>query len=211
MQTPTSGPVQPPARGRRAEYAEATRRAILDAARQELAEHGYVATRVDAVAARARVAPATVYAVSGGKAALLRAWVDAWLASPDLRPAYRAVAQEQDARAVLPLSASLVGAHQERWHDVIRVLREAAPHDPAARTLLARGTADFRAALRVVAARLDQLGALRPDVGVDEAVDVLWFHLGFPAWEALVEDCGWPHERAARWLARSAGAALLHP
>ena len=51
---------------------EATRQAIVKAARQLFSERGYFATKVDDVAALARVAPATVYAVSGGKQGLLR-------------------------------------------------------------------------------------------------------------------------------------------
>ena len=58
---------------RRDEYAQATRQAILDAARQLFAERGYFATKVDDIAAKARVAPATVYAVTGGKYAVIPA------------------------------------------------------------------------------------------------------------------------------------------
>ena len=50
---------------RREEYAEATRQAILEAARRLFRERGYFATKVDEIAAMARVAPATVYAVDG--------------------------------------------------------------------------------------------------------------------------------------------------
>ena len=57
---------------RREEYAEATRQAIVGAARRLFSERGYFATKVDDIAALARVAPATAYAVSGGKQGLLR-------------------------------------------------------------------------------------------------------------------------------------------
>ncbi len=50
----------------------ATRQAIVGAARRLFSERGYLATKVDDIAALARVAPATVYAVSGGKQGLLR-------------------------------------------------------------------------------------------------------------------------------------------
>jgi AcrR family transcriptional regulator len=62
---------QTPKRTRRQDYAEATRPAIIDAARRLFAERGYFATKVDDIAAEARVAPATVYAVTGGKQNLL--------------------------------------------------------------------------------------------------------------------------------------------
>ena len=45
---------------RREEYAQATRQAIVDAARRLFSERGYFSTKVDDIAALARVAPATV-------------------------------------------------------------------------------------------------------------------------------------------------------
>src|SRR5216683_2194712 len=60
-----------PAGARRMMRRHATRQAIVGAARQLFSERGYFATKVDDVAALARVAPATVYAVSGGKQGLL--------------------------------------------------------------------------------------------------------------------------------------------
>jgi hypothetical protein len=57
---------------RREEYAAATRQAIFDAAHLLFAKRGYFATKVEDIAAKARVAPATVYAVAGGKQGLLQ-------------------------------------------------------------------------------------------------------------------------------------------
>ena len=63
----TSEPVPGQSVSRRAEYAKATEAAIIAAARALFAQRGYVSTKVDDIAERARVAPATVYAVTGGK------------------------------------------------------------------------------------------------------------------------------------------------
>src|ERR1700749_2119126 len=67
---------------RREEYAEATRQAILRAARQLFSEQGYFATKVDEIAVLARVAPATVYMVSGGKHGLLRTLMETGMTDP---------------------------------------------------------------------------------------------------------------------------------
>ena len=67
---------------RRQEYAEATRQAIVDTARRLFAERGYFATKVDDIAAEARVAPATVYAVTGGKLGLLNELITTWTTDP---------------------------------------------------------------------------------------------------------------------------------
>ncbi len=86
---------------RRAEYAEATRRAIIAAARELFAERGYTATKVDEVAALARVSPATVYAVAGGKQGLLHTLVDDWTQAPEVDEAYRAIEASDTADGVL--------------------------------------------------------------------------------------------------------------
>lgn len=74
-----------------------TRDRLLDAADELFADRGFAATPVDAVLARAGVAPATLYAHFGGKDALLAAtlerrlarwettWDDAVAAAPDDR------------------------------------------------------------------------------------------------------------------------------
>jgi AcrR family transcriptional regulator len=70
---------------RREQYALETRQAIIDAARRLFAERGYFATKVDDIAAEARVAPATVYAVTGGKAGLLAELIRMWVTDPAVR------------------------------------------------------------------------------------------------------------------------------
>jgi len=70
---------------RREEYAQATRQAIVDAARRLFSERGYFSTKVDDIAALARVAPATVYAVSGGKHGLLNALLEILGTAPHRR------------------------------------------------------------------------------------------------------------------------------
>ena len=62
---------------RRQEYAEATWRAVVTAARELFGEAGYSRTTVQQIARRARVSPATVYAQCGGKRGLLKTLMDA--------------------------------------------------------------------------------------------------------------------------------------
>ena len=95
---------------RRAEYAEATRRAIIAAARELFVERGYTATKVDEVAALARVSPATVYAVAGGKQGLLHTLVDDWTQAPEVDEAYRAIEASDTADGVLDIVAADVPA-----------------------------------------------------------------------------------------------------
>ena len=57
----------------RSQHVEATRRAILDAARASFGKEGYAATSVDAIAAAARVTKGAVYHHFMGKEAVFRA------------------------------------------------------------------------------------------------------------------------------------------
>src|SRR5215475_10904619 len=68
---------------RRAEQAVATRRAVLDAARELFIEQGYAVTTVADIARRARVAVDTVYATVGRKPALLREVLETAISGSD--------------------------------------------------------------------------------------------------------------------------------
>ena len=56
---------------RRQQQAQATRRQIIEAARQLFTERGYTGSTIDAIALQAGVAPETVYAIFGNKRAIL--------------------------------------------------------------------------------------------------------------------------------------------
>src|SRR6267143_6722583 len=98
---------------RREEYAEATRRAIVKAARRLFSERGYFATKVDDIAALARVAPATVYAVSGGKQGLLRTLTETAITDPIIEATVGRIGQMDDPTAVLRLVAATVRSMRE--------------------------------------------------------------------------------------------------
>jgi AcrR family transcriptional regulator len=200
---------QPARTSRRAEYAEATRRAIVDAARELFAQSGYVGTKVDDIAAAARVAPATVYAVTGGKQGLLRTLVDEWTEAPEVGEAYREIAALDDANAIVGTVASLTRRMRGDWGDVMRIMLSTAPLDEAAAAGLREATKRYRAGLHAAALRLADLGALRPGVTVGEATDLLWFFFGYASFFTLTDDNGWSAERAECWLRDTAAASLL--
>ena len=194
---------------RRAEYAEATRRAIIAAARELFAKRGYTATKVDEVAALARVSPATVYAVAGGKQGLLHTLVDDWTQAPEVDDAYRAIESSNTAEAVLHTVASLTRRMRRDWGDVMRIVLATAPLDSTAATNLQIATKRYRAGLRAAAVRLADFGALKSDMTVDDATDVLWFYFGYAGFFTLMDDNGWSSERAERWLREMAALSLL--
>ena len=118
---------------RRQEYAEATRQAILAAARTLFAERGYFATRVEDIATEARVAPATVYAVTGGKSGLLAELIRTWTTDPIVEATLESVASSRSGRAILDEVAAASRRMRENFADIMRVLLTTAPHDETVR------------------------------------------------------------------------------
>jgi AcrR family transcriptional regulator len=198
-----------PKRTRRQDYAEATRQAIVDAARTLFAERGYFATKVDDIAAAARVAPATVYAVTGGKQNLLNILITAWTTDPIVEQTLSNVDTAPDSVAIIREVASASRTMREAYVDVIRVMLATAPHDRAVAEQERAATAIYRAALAPIAERLVRLGDLRPELQVADAVDLLWFYFGYSSYFTLHDDNGWSYERAEHWLADQAITALL--
>jgi AcrR family transcriptional regulator len=205
----TSSPRSRQGLRRREEYAQATRQAIIDAARRLFCERGYFSTKVDEIAALARVAPATVYAVSGGKHGLLNTLIEIWASAPIVATTIESIEAMDDPAAILRTVAATGQRIREEFGDTIRVAVTTAPHDQAVFQSLADATAQYRQAFVPIAQRLLDLGALHEGMDVNQAVDVLWFYFGYAALFTLHDDNGWSWERAEQWLCDQANCALL--
>ncbi len=196
--------------GRRAEYAAATRQAIHDAARELFVAKGFFATTVDDIATAARVAPASVYAVAGGKQGLLTAIIEARTTAPDVEETYARIAAFEDAGELLRFITRATRVRFENARDLMRVVTDTAPHDAGAAQALRSAHASLRAGLNLTAQRLAELGALRDRVDVESATDTLWFYLGNRAYFTLTDDNHWSLDKAEAWLLESLRTALLH-
>ena len=196
-------------RGRRAEYAAATRTAILDAARQLFVERGYFETRVEDIARAARVAAPTVYAAGGGKSGLLRTLIDAGTTGAGVDEIYAHIAAQTDPEVLLRFIVDATRAMFEQWSPLIRQVTDAAPQDPAVRESLAVAHASLREGLFRTADRLAELDALAPGLDAGEATDLLWYFLGNQSYFTLTGDLGWPPARAADWLHHRLRSVLL--
>jgi AcrR family transcriptional regulator len=194
---------------RREEYARATRQAIVQAARRLFSERGYFSTKVDDIAALARVAPATVYAVSGGKHGLLNTLIEIWATAPIDAATIGSIEATDDPTGIIRLVAAACRSMREEFGDIIRVTLTTAPHDQAVSDSLKHATTKYRRAFVPVAQRLLDLGALREGMDVKHAVDVFWFYFGYAGLFTLHDDNGWSYESAERWLCEEAGRALL--
>ena len=194
---------------RREEYAQATRQAIIDAARKLFAERGYFATKVDDIAAEARVAPATVYAGGGGKRGLLDELIRIWTTDPIVEATITDIGASSDPVEIIREVSSVVRRMREEFADVMRLLLTTAPHDSNIAEQLRGATDVYRGAFVPIAQRLSDLGALRPGLDVEQAVDLLWFYFGYASLFTLHNDNGWSYERAEQWLADQACRELL--
>ncbi len=190
----------------RAEQAAATRRAVLDAARDLFTEQGYASTSIAAIADRAGVAVDTVYAAAGRKPALLRDLVETSLSGGD-----EAVPAEQRAYVVgiraaatagekIALYARAVADIGVRMAPVHRALAEAAASDADCAALRAEISARRAANMRLFAADLRATGELRADLTDDDVGDIVWSMNAAEYWALLVGERGWSPDRFAAWL-----------
>lgn len=194
--------------GRQAQARE-TRRRIVAAATELFVGQGYAATSVAAIAAAAGVAPQTVHAAFGTKAALLGAAVDVALAGDD-EPV--AVFDRPDARSVLSSTSAGDAAARlaatattllERAGALIHAADAAPDPDGELDEMRRRGHRARRADMRRVAGAFEAAGFLRPSVDADLAADVLWVLTSPDAYWAFTVTQGWSARRYERWLRES--------
>ncbi|SIN40512.1 TetR/AcrR family transcriptional regulator [Micromonospora cremea] len=200
-----------PRASRRQESAEQTRRLILEAAQDLFIAQGYATTTINDIAARARVAVATVYTSVGGKPTLLRALIEAGVNDPETARNVAAIAVAADPREVLRLIGVGTRYGHQHHHQQVHLMKAAAGMTPSAAAVARHAATAYRRALRVGAVRLDELSALRPGLTVERATQVLWFYFGLHSWPQLVDEGGWSYDEAERWLVDRATEALLPP
>jgi AcrR family transcriptional regulator len=194
---------------RREDAAAATRTEILSRARDLFVTRGYAATTVPEIARAARVATQTVYASTGGKAAMFAELLRPAINDPTAAQAMTAARQATDPGQVLELCATAARHGQERYWDIVYGLMRRPPDDELAQQAIANVAAKCMEALTVIAQRLNELGALRPGISPARGADMLWFFFGPNAWCSLVGDRGWSFDQAEQWLLGAARRDLL--
>ena len=199
---------------RRAQAAE-TRRQILEAAQRLFEEQGYAATTMATIAAEAGVALKTVYVAFETKSGVLRAlWHLLLRGDEDNVPVgerqwYRAVIEEPDPERQLRLTARNSRAVKERAGAVFGVIRSAAPVDADIAALWSRIQAEFYDNQRAIVEELQKKKALRADLDVTRATDILWTLNHPDVWLLLAGERGWTPEQYERWFGDTICAQLL--
>ena len=201
----------------REEAARDTRRRIREAATVLFVEQGFVATTMRQVAARAGVAERTVYTAYPTKAELFRKAVDVALVGDELPVAIRdreevtKAMAEQDGRRALALAVGYNVAVSERANDLIMAGELSVGADADMRQLSQEGATVMAAGLREFAATLSGHGALRSDIDVDRAGDILFLYLSPYTHHLLRRVRGWTPEAFEEWLLDVLVRELLPP
>ena len=199
---------------RRTEQAEATRRAILDAALTAFVQDGYAATTIDGIAGAAGVSVQTVYKVFRTKRTLLEHLVDEAMAGePDRHDLieqdwFREQLDERDPARQLALIARNARRMYDRSGALLRVVRDAAASGRDIAELWDQISKRRRQRSRATAKNLvGKRGRLRHRT--DTVADILWTQTSPEVWDMLVREAGWSADRYERWLADALQALLL--
>lgn len=170
--------------GRRAEAIDATRRAIVDAAREILIKGGYPELSIDAVAAQAGVVRATVYYQFRSKVGLL----EAVATDAERRAGIGRFDRIAEATSAAETVRRVSREHARFWaaeEPVFRTLIGLARIDPDIGEVVWRHDQGRREDIRQVVERLRGEGVLGPGWTVSLATEVLWLVTGFDAFDHL--------------------------
>jgi AcrR family transcriptional regulator len=196
--------------------AEATQRAIVEAAARLFTAHGYHATSIGRIAAEAGVVPQTIYNSVGSKRDVLSRVLDFAAAGerapvPVPRFMLEQAEREPDPRRVIAQLVEFWRGALPRTAPVFRVIREAAAADPEIAALERARSAQRLANYRLAAGTLAERGALRSGLTIEAAAAAI-FALGHSeAYRALVLDGDWDDDAWAAWAQSALEAALLEP
>jgi AcrR family transcriptional regulator len=201
---------------RRREQAEATRIAIITAARRLFERDGYAGTSVAAVAREAAVTPRTVYLGFETKAGVLRAvWNRALRGERDEAPVaeqrwFQEVLEEPDPERTLRLNARNSRRFKERSTELLQVVRDAAPLEPEIAALWERIQTEYHENQGAVVESLGP-GAMRRGLTAGRAADIVWT-LNHPnTWIQLAVLRGWTPAQYERWVGDASCEQLLAP
>ncbi len=199
---------------RRARSAE-TRQRIIDTARSLMLIDGYRATSLAGIAASAAVNVDTVYELVGRKPVILRELIEQAVSGTDHpvpaeeRDYVLSIRAEPDPRRKLAIYAGAVRRTQQRLAPLFRVIREAMPSEPEVTALWMEISARRAANMRTFITDVNTTGALRNDLTIERAADIVWTLNSSDVYLLLTEERGWSPEEFERWLADSWARLLL--
>jgi AcrR family transcriptional regulator len=200
---------------RRARQARATRRRIIDQAAKLFIEQGYAATTLDQIGTAAGVAVQTVYFHFRNKATVLKEAVDVAAVGDDEpvpmmdRPWVRRVRKEPDGRRALAIWLRYSRAILERIAPIMKAVRDAAGSDPEMAAQWQTNRKQTYTADRAVVQWLADKHALRPELTVDRATDIVFCLASIEVYQLFTAERGWTPAQWERWIKDTLTATIL--
>jgi len=200
---------------RRAQQARATRRRITDQAAKLFIEQGYAATTLDQISTAAGVAVQTVYFHFRNKATVLKEVVDVAAVGDDEpvpvmdRPWVRRVRKEPDGRRALAIYLRNARAIFERIAPIMKTVRDAAGSDPEMAAQWQTNRKQTYTAQRTVVQWLADKRALRPELTVDRATDIVSCLVSIEVYQLFTAERGWTPAQWERWIKDTLTATIL--
>jgi AcrR family transcriptional regulator len=176
---------------------------------------GYARTTMAAIASEAGVSLKTVYLGFETKSGVLRELWHLRLRGDEdpvpvgERPWFRAVLEEPDPARKLRLDIHNAKMARGRIGALLRVLRDAAATEPDVAELWNSIQREFYENQRAVVEDLHERDALRPELDVARATDILWTLNHPDVYELLVATRGWSPDEHEEWLADVLCSQLL--
>jgi AcrR family transcriptional regulator len=200
---------------RRAQQARATRRRIIDQAAKLFIEQGYAATTLDQIGTAAGVAVQTVYFHFRNKATVLKEAVDIAAVGDDKpvpmmdRTWTQRVRDEPDGQRAVAIYLRNARAIFERIAPIMTTVRDAAGSDPEMAAQWQTNRKQTYTAQRVVVQWLADKHALRPELTVDRATDIVFCLVSIEVYQLFTAERGWTPARWERWIKDTLTAAIL--
>jgi len=188
-----------------------TRREIVRAARRLFVSLGYVGTTVEAIAAEAGVAVATVYKAFGTKAAIARELNDLIDDEAGVAAVTQRVGLARRPTELIEAAVALNLSLHEHCGDIIEATRAGAAVDTTLAQVYAEGTRRHDAGIRSVIDRLQVAGALRPELEPAQAVGLLSTLCSVEAFGELTRRHGWSLKECETWTVEALCRLLLRP
>jgi len=191
--------------------AEATRDAVIVAARDLFLSRGYAATTVSEVATSCGVSVEYVYKRFGGKAGLIRAVVARALegAGSESAESRSDALDAGDPLALVRGWGRLSAEVSPLVAPVLLLVRAAADQDRKVANLADELDSSRRRRMAGNARRLAKAGHLRKGIAVKHATDVLWTFSAPELYDLLVVRRGWSATQFGEFVARGIAAEVL--
>lgn len=173
---------------------------MLEAARGLFVQLGYVGTTLEAIAKAADVSPKTVAAVFGSKRGILTAIVHPNAFGARYQELIDRLRATPEPGRRVEVMAQLTRQVYEALTPEFELLRGASTVAVELAEIGLQVETRRRQYQTRFVAYLNEQGALRRGLSLEEATDELWALTSYELYRLLIRECGWPAQHYESWL-----------